>query len=82
MSNNLNKSVGDFKLISPTAVQTDTSIAIIWDKQANREELRYYEISVRTKTQQELFDITSYGAVGDGKTLNIKTVGGLGELLI
>lgn len=102
-------------LLSPPASQTETSIALIWDKHENSPDIvgyqvyingeihgittntdyavtnlkfsREYEafiravfktgelsvksntIKVTTKPKGEIFDITSFGAVGDGKTM-------------
>lgn len=108
-------------LISPPASQTDTSIALVWDKPAdfsiniisydiyvngdlhghcestdytlrNLSPSKEYEIFVqarfengessapgsllivKTKPESDIFDITSFGAVGDGKTLNTKAI--------
>jgi len=107
-------------LLSPPAAQTDTSIALIWDKPARSDEIQSYNIymdgvmignsestdytvkellpskeyeffvravlksgdlsdksntiRVSTKAKSEIFDITTFGAVGDGKTLNTEAI--------
>jgi polygalacturonase len=120
MDNDLYKYGNDFNLISPPAAQTDTTIAIIWDKQARLEEFKCYEIyldnkcigtsvytdytisdlrcdweyeiyvqavtvnnavamksdviRVKTRAIGEFLDVISYGALGDGQTLNTEAI--------
>jgi len=108
------------KLLVPPASQTETSIALIWEKPEASYNIESYQIyvngeiqgscqctdytvrdlkcsreyevfikafskygelllksntvKVSTKSKAEIFDITSYGAVGDGKTLNTKSI--------
>jgi len=105
-----------FNLLSPPASQTETSIALVWDKPKNSSDIVSYQvyingeiygitantdytvtnlefsqeyeafiravfkngdlsvksntIKVKTKSKGEIFDITSFGAIGDEKTLN------------
>jgi polygalacturonase len=113
---NSNKNLVPRNLISPPAAQTDTSIALIWDKPTDVADTIFYEvylnekligtskitdytikdlassveyevfvravlkngetslnsntIKVITKPKVKVFDITDFGAVGDGITLN------------
>lgn len=107
------------KLMLPPASQTDTSIALVWEKpdaaqgveayrvyldgkllgqcactdytatglsdaceyavsvQAvcqNGETLQSDTLTVKTKPAAQVFDVTAFGAVGDGRTLNTKAV--------
>lgn len=114
------KDRSSLNLISPPAAQTDTSIALVWDKFSGAEEIKYYEIyldksrigisvntdytisgltggreyeiyvqavtvhntvtvksdpiTAATKIRREVFHITSYGAAGDGKTINTSAI--------
>jgi exo-poly-alpha-galacturonosidase len=107
-------------LLSPPASQTESSIALIWDKPGNSSDIIAYQIfingemqdttqntdytitnlsdsiefeifikgilkscdfslksnviKVSTKPKGERFDITSFGASGDGKTLNTEAI--------
>lgn len=116
MNRSLNINEYPLNLISPPAAQTDTTIAILWDKPSHAKEIKCYEIyldnrcigtsvntdftisgltsgktyeisiqavddnhivlmksqiiRVKTKEKGERYNITSYGAVGDGQTLN------------
>jgi exo-poly-alpha-galacturonosidase len=108
------------KLQSPPAAQTESTIALLWEKPQNSKEITAYKIymdgklqgictvtdytvtelaaesehefyiesvlqngvtgdisnsiRVNTKPVSEIFDITSYGGVGDGKTVNTTAI--------
>jgi exo-poly-alpha-galacturonosidase len=117
---NNNEDIIPRNLISPPAAQTDTTIALVWDKPKKSSDIVAYQvyidkkmeaickctdytvtnltcakvyeayicavlkngeisaksntIKVSTKAEPELFDITSFGAVGDGETLNTTAI--------
>lgn len=116
MENKYNAYVNALKLISPIASQTETTIALLWNKPDNASEIMSYQIhvgediqtvnkttdytitnllpdseyeificsilkngetldksnviKVKTKPKSEIYDITAFGAIGDGKTKN------------
>lgn len=120
MDKYLNENENGLNLISPPAAQTDTTIAILWDKPSNSKEIKYYEIYldkicvgtsvktdftipdltcgreyeiyvqavddkdvvliksqviiVKTKAAGDIYNIATYGAVGDGKSLNTASI--------
>lgn len=115
-----NKNISSLNLMSPPAAQTESSIALIWDKKLDLGEITSYQIcsdgkpigsttatdytvtglepnhtycftvypvsssgsipvkdnsvTIATKPQSEILNILSFGAVGDGKTLNTKFI--------
>lgn len=120
MNKDNNTEVTSLNLISPAASQTETSIALVWDKPINSSRISAYQVyindelrgnskstdytltnlkasqeyeifvqavlksgelsqksntvKVTTKPKSEIFDITFFGAVGDGKTLNTEAI--------
>lgn len=118
----INKSVTiiSLNLLSPPASQTETSIALVWEKPKELSDIVAYQIfingemkgstectdytvtnlassqeytvfirallksgelslesntiKVKTKPKAEIFDITSFGAVGDGRTINTEAI--------